>query len=105
GVADGQVRDDAGPPLGAEPGEGGSDPAGVRGGAHYSVTPNASATVCMSLSPRPDRLTITISSGLRSAASLTPRWTACDDSSAGMIPSVRQRSWKASSASWSVTGW
>jgi hypothetical protein len=36
------------------------------------------------------------------AASLTAYAIACDDSSAGMIPSMRQQSWNAASASSSV---
>src|SRR5690606_10667522 len=59
-------------------------------------------TVCMSLSPRPDRLT-TIRWSLGSVgARLKTSASACEDSSAGMTPSRRQHLWKASSASWSV---
>jgi hypothetical protein len=50
-----------------------------------------------SLSPRPERHT-RISSASRSAA----RASACDDSSAGTMPSVAQRRWNAASASSSV---
>src|SRR5690348_1121525 len=63
----------------------------------YSVTPRASATVLMSLSPRPERLITTTSSGR--SAPRAPRartWaTAWEDSSAGMMPSSSHRVWKA----------
>ncbi len=54
----------------------------------------------MSLSPRPERQITTTSSGFNSPRSPSAsRWaTACDDSSAGMMPSSWQSSWKASSA-------
>ena len=65
--------------------------------------PDFSATVCMSLSPRPERLTSRIwSFGSRGAifAAYASAWL---DSSAGMMPSSRHRSWNACSASSSVT--
>src|SRR5690606_11568444 len=61
-------------------------------------------TVCMSLSPRPDRLTTMMWSFGSFGARLNISARACDDSSAGMMPSRRQQSWKALSASASVIG-
>ena len=58
----------------------------------------ACATVSMSLSPRPDRFTRTISSLLSVMASSTAWYTACEDSRAGMIPSARLSKWKPSRA-------
>src|SRR6266849_6722602 len=69
----------------------------------YSVTPSALATDCMSLSPRPDKLTIMICSFDNCGASLIACATACELSSAGIIPSVSESSFNASSASASVT--
>ena len=63
---------------------------------------SSSATVPMSLSPRPDRLTSRCWSGRIVAASFIAWATAWLDSSAGMMPSVRQRRWNAASASSSV---
>src|SRR5581483_4950231 len=58
-----------------------------RAGSHM---PNHLAAVSMSLSPRPDRLT----SMIASVPSAGPIWrapaSACADSIAGMMPSVRQ---------------
>ena len=64
----------------------------------------ASITVCMSLSPRPDRLTRT-DAPCRWSLFLSTQAMACADSRAGMMPSVRLSSWKASRTSSSVTGW
>ena len=55
------------------------------------------STSARSLSPRPERQTAISSASVSSA-----RARACDDSSAGTMPSVRQRRWKAASASSSV---
>ena len=55
----------------------------------HRVTPKALATVCMSLSPRPDRLTIIdLFARHRGRELATACATACALSSAGMIPSV-----------------
>src|SRR6476659_11475663 len=70
---------------------------------HQSFFPERSATVCMSLSPRPERLTSrTASFGIDGAIFIACA-TACADSSAGMMPSLRHSSWNAASASSSVT--
>src|SRR4029434_11254201 len=70
---------------------------------HQSFFPERSATVCMSLSPRPERLTRRIASfGIDGAICLACA-TACAESSAGMMPSLRHSSWNAASASSSVT--
>src|SRR6202008_2787944 len=65
---------------------------------HQSFVPERSATVCMSLSPRPERLTRRIASFFIAGAIFIACATACADSSAGMMPSVRHSSWKALSA-------
>src|SRR5260221_7320787 len=70
---------------------------------HQSFVPERSATVCMSLSPRPERLTSRIASCGRRGAIFIACATACADSSAGIMPSVRHNSWNAASASVSVT--
>src|SRR5690606_11461283 len=61
------------------------------------------ATVCTSLSPRPDRLQSTIASaGMPRARSIA--WAiAWLDSSAGRMPSQRARRWKAANAASSST--
>ena len=64
-----------------------------------AANPQCERTSARSLSPRPERQTRT-SSASRSSA----RARACELSSAGMIPSVFARRWKASSASSSVHG-
>ena len=79
------------------------DPTG-RGLAH-STPPNASITsmtVSRSLSPRPDRFTRRVWSGLIRGARFRASATACADSRAGMIPSNRQSRPNAASASSSV---
>src|SRR5688572_5467973 len=68
-----------------------------------NLSPMRAATVCMSLSPRPERLTNTIASFAIAGAIFIACATACADSSAGMIPSVRHSSWNALSASVSST--
>src|SRR5262249_18675700 len=70
---------------------------------HQSFFPARSATVCMSLSPRPERLTSRIESFGIDGAIFIACATACADSSAGMMPSLRHSSWKAARASSSVT--
>src|SRR6185436_4952345 len=70
---------------------------------HQSFFPERSATVCMSLSPRPERLTRRIESFGIDRAIFIACATACADSSAGMMPSLRHSSWKAARASSSVT--
>src|SRR6185436_5975183 len=70
---------------------------------HQSFLPERSATVCMSLSPRPERLTSRLASFGIEGAIFMACATACADSSAGMMPSLRQSAWKAASASSSVT--
>src|SRR3546814_17668521 len=98
GIADGYEGDERGPALMAAFLE-----TGGKAVAH-SFTPSASATVKMSLSPRPDRLMTTIWSlsifgTIFSAAAIA--WL---DSSAGMIPSSAPSFWKSASDSSSVTG-
>src|ERR1051325_1478810 len=58
-----------------------------------------SATVLTSLSPRPERLTMSICSLVISRATRSACATACADSSAGIMPSSSERRRKASSAS------
>src|SRR4029079_12872248 len=70
---------------------------------HQSFLPERSATVCMSLSPRPERLTSRMALLGIVGAIFIACATACADSSAGMMPSVRHSVWKAASASSSVT--
>src|SRR5699024_6379096 len=72
------------------------------GGAPPPNNPNHRAAVSTSLSPRPDTLTRITSTP--SAASCAAPATACADSIAGMMPSVRHSCAKASMASESVTG-
>src|SRR6185503_7018810 len=60
-----------------------------------SWIPDFSATVCMSLSPRPERLTSRIPSSGSVGASFAAWASAC----AGMMPSQRHRSWNAATAS------
>ena len=57
----------------------------------------------MSLSPRPERFTRIVAPGISFARRRVPA-TACADSIAGMMPSVRASSENASIASASVTG-
>src|SRR5437762_3407504 len=61
--------------------------------------PDFAATVCMSLSPRPERLTSRIASLDSAGASFAAWASACADSSAGMMPSQRHKSWNAATAS------
>ena len=68
---------------------------------YYSVTPSTSATVKMSLSPRPDRLTRMVWSLRMLGASRSASATAWALSRAGIIPSVLESVWKAASACWS----
>src|SRR5207344_2162379 len=70
---------------------------------HQSFLPERSATVCMSLSPRPERLTSRMASFGIFGAIFIACATACADSSAGMMPSLRHSSWNAARASSSVT--
>src|SRR5690606_39092145 len=72
--------------------------------ACFSCSPMWCITVCMSLSPRPDRL-ITIKASLGSCgARLKASASAWALSRAGMMPSRRQQWWKASRASLSLIG-
>ena len=68
----------------------------------HSFTPRCSATVKMSLSPRPHRFIRMIWSLPIVGASFVTCASACAGSSAGMMPSVRVQSWNAASASSSV---
>src|SRR5699024_795059 len=102
GLADGQVADEAGAVLGAAAPEDLGEPApGLVGGAAQlalpssSTRPNQAAAVCMSLSPRPERLTSSSASGPSSRPTSRVAASACADSSAGMMPSVRHSSSKA----------
>src|SRR6266705_488945 len=61
--------------------------------------PDFSASMCMSLSPRPERLTRRILSLGSDGASFAAWASACADSRAGMMPSLRHRSWNAATAS------
>src|SRR5690606_25177340 len=70
----------------------------------HSFAPSDSATVKMSLSPRPETFTRMRWSLPYSFASFGRTASAWALSSAGMIPSSLQQSWKASSASSSVMG-
>src|SRR5438093_1618103 len=70
---------------------------------HQSFFPERSETVCMSLSSRPERLTRRIASCFIDGAIFIVCAIVCADSSAGMMPSLRQSSWNAASASSSVT--
>ncbi len=56
----------------------------------HNLIPLISATVCISLSPLPDKFTKIILSFDNVGASLTACAMAWEDSSAGMMPSVRQ---------------
>ena len=67
-----------------------------------SCMPARSATVFMSLSPRPDKFTSNTLSFDSEGASFIAWATACADSSAGMMPSMRVSAWKAARASSSV---
>src|SRR6266545_7931443 len=78
------------------------DPANDLLPADHRRSPRCSATVKMSLSPRPHMfITIRWSFGFFGASSATLA-SACAGSSAGMIPSSRESSWNASTASLSV---
>src|SRR3990170_6925003 len=68
-----------------------------------NLRPMRSATVCMSLSPRPERLTSRIASFGMVGAIFIACASACADSRAGMMPSLRHSSWNAFSASSSST--
>ena len=72
--------------------------------AHQSISsPRTFATICTSLSPRPESVTTTDSSGCVCGMSLSRYASACELSIAGMMPSTLERRWNASSASLSVT--
>src|SRR5690606_4953635 len=110
GEAAGHVGDEQlAPPVaggaqpGLEPADGGLDLAGHPAtSVPERSTPRIRATWATSLSPRPDRLTRTVRPASAARSRLTSA-SACADSSAGMMPSVRASSWKASSTSASVT--
>src|SRR4029077_3100800 len=68
----------------------------------HSVTPSATATAKMSLSPRPQRLTTSRWSLGRPGATFATCASAWAGSSAGMIPSGGQQKWDGPSASRSV---
>src|SRR6202034_4601326 len=72
--------------------------------ALLSSKPNHFAAVSTSLSPRPDRFTTMIAPLPISTPSLSAPATACADSIAGMMPSVRHSRRNASIASVSVIG-
>src|SRR5207302_9440101 len=80
------------------PGEAG-DHCGDHCGDHRFI---ARATISTSLSPRPERLTSTLWPRPSSRARSFARARACEDSSAGMMPSVRDRRLNASRASASL---
>jgi hypothetical protein len=60
------------------------------GGAPYPFPSKYSAACATSLSPRPERFTMITDSFGSVGATLITCATACDDSSAGMIPSTRE---------------
>ena len=59
--------------------------------AHAMSSPSSFATICTSLSPRPERQTTTRSPALVCGISVSKYASACELSSAGMIPSMRER--------------
>src|SRR6185295_13764100 len=69
----------------------------------HRVTPRREAIVPMSLSPRPETLTMTIAPSGSDAATFGSAAIAWALSSAHRIPSVRARRWNPASASVSVT--
>src|SRR3546814_6890387 len=91
------ARGDEGDERGVGFGEGGGE-------AGHNATPNASATVKISLSPRPEQLTMMILSLSIFGASRSAAAMAWADSSAGMMPSSLVSFRKMASASASVTG-
>src|SRR6218665_3958667 len=101
-VVSGWVGDTA--PVGKAPTRVG----GARGAAFdwtaASINRKYSAAVSMSLSPRPERLTRIVAVGPSSRPSCNAPASACADSIAGMIPSVRDNNRKALIAAASVTG-
>src|SRR5206468_1734644 len=103
GVAGGEVRDESAALLVARRGERPGDPAilSAPSEAHGAPTslPSRRATSTTSLSPRPDRLTITSDPIPPPPPSRSRYARACDDSRAGMIPSRPARAWNAASAS------
>ena len=93
--------DDVGAACDGGRGEGGRLGAGhqvddeglAHAGAHERRPQRRAAASARSLSPRPERQTAMYSASIESTTA-----SACDDSSAGMIPSVRESRWNASSA-------
>ena len=59
--------------------------------AHAISSPSSFATICTSLSPRPERQTTTFSPAFVSGMSFSRYASACELSSAGMMPSMRER--------------
>ena len=59
--------------------------------AHAISSPSSFATICTSLSPRPERQTTMFSPALVSGMSFSRYASACELSSAGMMPSMRER--------------
>src|SRR3546814_5687621 len=98
GIADGYEGDERGPALIAAFLE-----TGGKAVAH-GFTPSASATVKMSLSPRPDSLMTTIWSLSSFGTIFSATAIAWLDSTAGMIPSSAHRFWTQATDSTSVTG-
>src|SRR5690606_24360312 len=97
-IARGQIADERTATLGARLCE------QVVDAAHTSSTRlKYRAAVSTSLSPRPDRLTTMRPSGPSSRPRRSAPARAWEDSTAGMMPSVFDSSWKASIASASVT--
>src|SRR4029079_2890501 len=86
---DGQVADQGGAALLAAPAQDLLHAA--HGGGHDgpSSRPNQAAAVSMSLSPRPERFTSSRASGPSSSPTCMAPTSACADSMAGMMPSVR----------------
>src|SRR5690606_13665761 len=88
-IASGDIRNERG--TARQLGKSGLEP--LIGNVHGATTfrhnwmPAYSATVCMSLSPRPDRLTRMILSRDKLGAIFTACAMACEDSNAGMMPS------------------
>src|SRR5262249_41043642 len=100
GIAGGDEGDEAAAPRRLQLGEAPCDASGI--GLAHSLVPSALATVKMSLSPRPQRFMQMMWFSGSPGAIFATCANACDGSSAGMIPSVRDSSWNAASASLSV---
>src|ERR1019366_476552 len=95
-VAGHDIGDEGGAALGLQGGEARLQ---ATGSGHQARRARCSATAARSLSPRPERLTTTMPPLPTSRVTSASRARAWADSSAGMMPSSRASSWKASLAS------